>query len=88
VEHLGEGSQALNDIGLSRLLNGYNAPSLAMRVDTYGLFSVPAQRSFDPDEDETALEKQNNRLARGYYLSSFEDAFDRYLTPFLQNRDF
>jgi hypothetical protein len=54
---------------------------MTMKTDTYGLFSVPAQSSLDPDGDERALDKQNSRQAKGYYLSSFEDAFDRYLTP-------
>jgi hypothetical protein len=77
----GRARKPLNDIGLSRLLDGYGAPSMTMKVDASGLFSVPKQLNLDQDGEISGPDNQNTIGAKGYYLSSFVDAWDRYLSP-------
>jgi putative DNA primase/helicase len=74
----GRERKPLTDAGLSRMLNGYEVRPNNVRVNDVGVLSVPAPDLLGVVSDE-ALKKANNIVRKGYYLTSFAEAFSRYL---------
>jgi putative DNA primase/helicase len=68
----------LTDVGLSRLLSGYEIRPNRVRVNADGILSIPASDMLS-EVSEEALGNANKAVRRGYYLTSFAEAFERYL---------
>jgi hypothetical protein len=75
----GKDKRPLTNMGLFRLLSGYEIRPNRVRVNDNGIFAIPTALDLIGEVSEEALKNLNTVVRQGYYMTSFAEAFDRYL---------